>query len=71
MSELNIYTDLYLEEASSNRSTCRTCGRKIDKGILRWCSVEDFQIDEGYITNKYYHTGCLPAEVGHPMVDYN
>lgn len=37
--EYEYYTDLFLEESASDRSSCRTCHKKIAKGILRWCSV--------------------------------
>lgn len=46
--EHHIYEDLFLEVSASNRSTCRGCGKRIDKDILRWCSVEAGEEEYGY-----------------------
>lgn len=69
--EYEYYTDLILEESVSNKATCRGCFRKIDKGILRWCSEEVDSDEPVYTSKKYYHTHCLPGIAGHPIVDYN
>lgn len=44
------------ESAKSDRSTCRTCGKSIEKGTLRRGEPHEFQ---GVITYRWHHDPCV------------
>ncbi len=44
------------ESAKSSRSTCKTCGKPIEKGTLRRGEPHDFQ---GNITYRWHHDACV------------
>ncbi|EAS04828.1 poly polymerase and DNA-ligase Zn-finger region family protein, putative (macronuclear) [Tetrahymena thermophila SB210] len=69
--EYKFYEDLYLEVSVSNKAKCRSCGKTIDKDVLRWCSSERDRAEPIYVSKRYYHQKCLPPVAGHPIVDYN
>ncbi|KAL4483917.1 hypothetical protein ABPG72_013923 [Tetrahymena utriculariae] len=69
--EYKYYEDLCLEVSVSNKAKCRSCGKTIDKDVLRWCSSERDRVETVYVSKRYYHQNCLPPVAGHPVVEYN
>jgi hypothetical protein len=49
-----------VEPAKSSRSTCRTCGQKIDKDTLRLGEPSFF---DDHVTYKWHHATCLTRQL--------
>ena len=55
-----------IEDAKSNRSTCRTCHKLIDKGVTRF-GFEGQQFDEGKPSYMWHHLTCAAAKMPNPV----
>ena len=50
----------FLEHSKSSRGACRTCEKKIEKGILRVAEPSQVELEDGrkFISHKFYHINC-------------
>ncbi len=55
-----------IEEARSGRSTCRTCKKLIDKGLIRF-GFEGQGFDEGKPSFIWHHLACAAARMPGPV----
>jgi hypothetical protein len=57
--------DDVIEVAKSGRATCRTCRKKIDKGVLRFGEAAANQFDpDGGMTMRWHHIECAAGSLG-------
>lgn len=58
-----------IEAAKTGRSTCRTCGQKIEKGLLRFGEEVPNAFDpDGGTTHQWHHLMCAAQKRPHPVV---
>ena len=59
-----------IEAAKSGRSTCRTCGAKIEKGLLRFGEEVPNAFDpDGGTTHQWHHLVCAAKKRPHQVTE--
>ncbi len=58
----------FLEPSKSSRGACRTCEKKIEKGIYRVAEPSQVELDDGrkFFSHKFYHIQCYLESSSEP-----
>ncbi|MHA2244651.1 MAG: hypothetical protein ACXADY_06745 [Candidatus Hodarchaeales archaeon] len=58
----------FLEPSKSSRGACRTCEKKIEKGIYRVAEPSQVELDDGrkFFSHKFYHVQCYLESASEP-----